>query len=113
VVYTPREKKKEKKGQMGTEKQKSRTESAKEQHKGGNNQRGKTEKMPNEQADVYKTDQTIMTAGHYFNVKASRENKFGSVATMGDKEIGVEVPSLEKEGSFCLEGDWRVRQARR
>jgi hypothetical protein len=67
--------------------------------------------MPNEQADVFKTDQTIMVAGHYFNVKASRETKLGAVATMGDKEIGVEVPSLKKEGSFCIEGDWRVRQA--
>jgi hypothetical protein len=35
----------------------------------------------------------------------SRETKFGLVATMGDKEIGVEVPSLKKEGSF-----WRLQQ---
>jgi hypothetical protein len=56
--------------------------------------------------DVFKVDNTLMAAGPYYKVKGARAKKYGPMETCGD---GGEGRGEKREGTFCLEGDERVR----
>jgi len=58
-------------------------------------------------ADVFKVDNNLMPAGPYYNIKASRAKKFGNLEVIGD---GGDGRVERREGTFCLEGDGRVRK---